>query len=615
MAALLLAGCQHTVKPQQDAEATDRFPLRILHINDHHSRLDADSGQRLVIDGVATEVSLGGFTRLTSAFRALSESAPHVLRLHAGDVMSGDLYHTLFDGEADADLMNQICFDALVVGNHEFDHGDAGLKRFLDFLHKPFWNCRTAVLGSNVGPALGESPLLRVEPAAYLQSRVVLERGGRRIGVVGLVAAEATRIASSPLPSTRFEDERDSAQREIDTLRAEGIDIIVVLSHVGYARELLLAEQLSGVDVVVGGHSHSALGDGLAALGVPVDGPYPSERRNRDGDRVCVVQAWQYGWAVGMLDLTFDQAGRLQRCEGQARLIVGDDLRRNGTPLTGVEREQALTAIAATPELGLYPPDPQAERVLAWYSKEKQAQSTRVVAQAPRDLCLRRAPGPYDRGRDGRPGCAESTDAHGGDVQALVVSSALHAAQAFGGADFALHNGGGVRSSIAAGDFSVGDAFNILPFRNHLVILELSGAELLATLHSAIDFLAEDPHTHTGSFPYAAGLRWTIDLSANAGERLAEVEWLRDGRFEPIDPSARYRLVTNDFLAMGRDGYAPLGQIDDTHRFETSRDMAQALIDHVEARGQVLAPPPAERSTRRLRDHEGRDWPSPTQPH
>jgi len=110
--------------------------INIAHINDHHSQLDPIAAQTLKLDGVDTQVDLGGFARQTAVFKSLA-STPNLLKLHAGDANTGTLYYTFFKGEADAKLMNSICFDAFVPGNHEFDDGDAQLKTFLDALANP----------------------------------------------------------------------------------------------------------------------------------------------------------------------------------------------------------------------------------------------------------------------------------------------------------------------------------------------------------------------------------------------------------------------------------------------------------------------------------------------
>ena len=131
--------------------------LTILHINDHHSRLDAETTTLTLKDATgaskAVTVELGGFARVTAAIEALAAGQKNVLKLHAGDAVTGDLYFTQSEGKADADMMNTVCFDAFTLGNHEFDSADAGLVKFIDFLHAG--TCRTPVLSANVKPAAG----------------------------------------------------------------------------------------------------------------------------------------------------------------------------------------------------------------------------------------------------------------------------------------------------------------------------------------------------------------------------------------------------------------------------------------------------------------------------
>ena len=127
--------------------------LTILHINDHHSHLRADGRMSLNIGGDNTRVRSGGFPAIVSTFDKLSAGKNNVLKLHAGDAVSGSLFFTLFKGEADAALMNEVCFDAFALGNHEFNEGDSGLAKFLDFLKAG--ECNTPVLAANVKPEVG----------------------------------------------------------------------------------------------------------------------------------------------------------------------------------------------------------------------------------------------------------------------------------------------------------------------------------------------------------------------------------------------------------------------------------------------------------------------------
>jgi 5'-nucleotidase / UDP-sugar diphosphatase len=611
LALLLLAACQsapsRTLPPEEPP-----FALRILHINDHHSRVAPDTGGQLVLDGEPTQVSFGGFPQLVAAFRELAEDAEHVLRLHAGDAITGDLYFTLFHGEADADLMNQVCFDAFVVGNHEFDAGDAGLKRFLDYLSKRTWDCRTPVLGANVAPGVGASPLARFGERDYLLPHVVLERGGRRIGIVGIDVAGKTKASSNPDAGTRFLDEAATAQAQVDLLRAAGVDIIVLLTHVGYRRDLELAKSLAGVDLILGGDSHTLLGEEFAAFGLSPAGPYPTEILNRDGERVCVAQAWQYTWVIGVLDATFDAAGRVTSCGGRPVLLVGEDLRRNGEPLAGAALERAQAAIAASPFLQRFEPDPRAQRVLDVYRGQIDRFAAEQVAAVPERLCLRRLPGSHDRSRDGAPGCAASTDLQGGHVQSLAAEAFLAQARRFGGADIALQNGGGVRNGLAQGAFTVGDAYLALPYKNQLVRLKMTGRELRQVLEEAVDYVLADLSANTGAYPYAAGLRWNTDLTRSREQgRLQDIEFWDGAAWVPLDETRTFRVIANDYIAGGRDGYASLALIGGDRREDTFLDYAQALVDYARVEKVLRRPEPSRLSTQRFTDLDGRVYAPP----
>ena len=604
---VLLSACQTTAQRPDAAATAEPFTLRILHINDQHSRLAPDTGRSLVLDGEPLQVSFGGYPRLVTAVRHFEAEAEHVLKLHAGDAITGDLYYTLFQGEADADLMNQVCFDAYVLGNHAFDFGDLGLQRFLDYLSKRTWACRTPALGANVVSNAGVSPLARFSPRDYLQPSVVLERGGRQIGIVGVTVAGKTMSSSSPDAGTVLLDETTAAQAEIDALRAAGVDIIILLSHIGYRSDIEMAGKLRGVDLIVGGDSHSLLGSEFTDFGLSPEGPYPTELRNADGVPVCVVHAWQYTWALGVLDASFDADGRLLECGGRTVLLLGDDLRRDDAALQGEALARAEASIAASPVLSQFVSHAETERVLDAYRATIDSFANEAVGTVPERLCLRRAPGSHDRSRDGAPGCAEATDVQGGHVQALVAEALLAQGQRFGGAEIALQNGGGVRNGLAQGPFTVGDAYLALPFKNTLVRLELTGAELKAVLEDAADYFVSNISAHTGAWPYAAGLRWHADLTRSKAQgRLLSLEFWNGEDWEALDPARTYDVVTNDYIATGRDGYDTLATIDESRRHDTFLDYAQALVDYARDVTGLRRPDPARASTQRFRDLDGR---------
>ncbi|MFA7503392.1 MAG: 5'-nucleotidase C-terminal domain-containing protein [Burkholderiaceae bacterium] len=567
--------------------AGEPLELTILHINDHHSHLDEEStsltlataaGQREEID-----LPLGGFARVTSAFAELSQDVPNVLKIHAGDAITGDLYYNLTDGKADADLMNTVCFDTMTLGNHEFDDGDAGLKGFIDFLHSG--DCRTEVLSANVRFG-ASSPLHEANAPGLVKPSVVIERGGQRIGLVGLTVASKTKNASRPDADTQFEDETQAAQEEIDRLRGEGIDKIIVQSHLGYSLERELVGRLSGVDVLVGGDSHTLLGPAqLADYGLTSGGDYPTRLADRDGKLVCVVQAWQYSYVVGELRVSFDANGDVTECDGTPHVLIGDDFRKNDLELTPADRDAVLSDIAAAGALRLTTPDPAAEAILAPYRQEKLDFGSTVVAQADSNLCLRRVPGTVlDPTRSTIAECNIDPHVinHGGDIQQIVAEAFLQQGKRFFDADLSIQNGGGVRVDVAPGDIDVSRIYTVLPFRNTLVQLNMTGAEIKAALEDALDGVVG--RGNTGSYPYSGGLRWSADLSQPKGSRLSDLV-LRgaDGSHVPLDPLATYKVVTIDFLADGSDFYTTLGTITGDRRIDVGLDYAEAFLLYVDS--------------------------------
>lgn len=158
--------------------------LTILHINDHHSHLKPDSRMSLNLDGKSTRVRSGGMPAVIAKMKELEASKANVLKLHAGDAVSGSLFFTLFKGEADAALMNEVCFDAFALGNHEFNEGDAGLAKFLDFLNAG--ECNTPVLAANVKPEVGVSALTPKSETDYIQPYTVIDVAGTKVGIIGI---------------------------------------------------------------------------------------------------------------------------------------------------------------------------------------------------------------------------------------------------------------------------------------------------------------------------------------------------------------------------------------------------------------------------------------------
>ncbi|MEO1059147.1 MAG: 5'-nucleotidase C-terminal domain-containing protein, partial [Actinomycetota bacterium] len=417
---------------------------------------------------------------------------------------------------------------------------------------------------------------------------------------------------------TQFLDEVETAQRYVDELAAMDIHNIVLVTHQGYQNDIALASQVTGVDAIVGGDSHSLLGD-FDDLGFDTEGDYPTLATNADGERVCIVQAWQYSHVVGQMELTL-RDGKTSSCRGTPHLIINDDFVKQvddpdpeaepddtiDAELTEEERAEVLELLDSVPGAELVEPDAAAAAVLQEFADEVDVLSEQEVATAGEALCLNRLPG--DDRSSGTVGCAPDTEAtsgaeadvNGGFIQQIVTDAFL--ARAFR-ADLAIQNAGGVRIPIPAGPITIGDVYTLLPFSNTLVELTLTGQEIDDVLEQAIENFLDDGGS-TGSYPYGSGIRYDVDLSAAPGARVTNVE-VKDrdtGVWDDLDlTKTDYVVVTNSFIASGRDGYDAFGvAFDDGRVVDTFIDYAQGFFDYLEedlAGGTVFVPAPSEFST------------------
>lgn len=603
----LLGGCQSL--PPAPAANFAPLEINIAHINDHHSNLEAIPGFELQVDGLATRVEAGGFPRLTALFKA-SAGLPNLLKIHAGDAMTGTLYHTIYKGEADAALMNTICFDAFELGNHEFDEGDAGLRKFLDHLRSG--PCRTPVLAANVEPAPG-TPLAATGSRDYLQPYLLKKFGDITVGIVGIEARDKTLVSSRPLPTTRIADETTTAQRQIDALKARGIRHIILVTHQGYENDKAMAAKLTDVDVIIGADSHTLLGD-FSGVGLSAAGAYPTIVRNRDGDPVCIGQAWEYGKAFGLMKVRFDTSGSVNSCGGRATLVIGDDFRQKNeagkfTPLDKAARQQILDRLKSQPAVQVVTPDPLAQAELERFSGRLAQMKQQKIGTASEALCLVRVPGEATNRSAGIAGCERAnTLARGSDIAQSVAEAYRQASQR---ADIALQNGGGIRTALPGGDVTINTAHTVLPFSNMLIEVPVSGRQLVNVLEDAVANHLDNKNSD-GSHPYAAGLRWDLDMSKPRDSRFSRLE-VRDrasDEWRPLDPQRIYTVVTSDYLAEGGDGYATLATIHRTgHSVNTYLLYTQTFIDYLQGKGTITRPAAADYSHQKTIAKDGRPLP------
>jgi len=457
------------------------YTLHVIHINDLHSRIEPINRFDSTCnpeDNAAGEC-FGGVARVITKINELREelAGENVIVLDAGDQYQGSLMYTTYKGDVEAEFAEIIGFDAMAVGNHEFDDGDEGLRKLTDNVSFPIVSGNIDVSSSNV-------------LAGQVENHVVLEVGGQRIGIISALAVDTVET-SSPSDAVIFTDEVESLSADVATLEADGVDKIIALTHVGVTKDMMIAEQVAGVDAVVGGHSHTLMSntdeDAMA---------YPT----MVGD-VPVVQAYAYSKYVGHLVLEFDDAGNVTSATGDTILLDA----------SVAEDEAAVARVAE----------------LAGPIEEMK---TRVVAEATEAI-------------EGDRSVCRAMECPMGNL----VADAMLDRVADQGIQIAIQNGGGLRASIDAGEVTMGEVLTVLPFQNTLSTFEVTGATIVEALENGVGQIADG----AGRFPQVAGMSFTVDQNAEPGSRISDV--MVGGA--PIDLAATYGVVSNNYVRNGGDGY------------------------------------------------------------
>ena len=526
--------------------SADTFTLTILHNNDGESKLlpDEDSG----FPGVARFA-----TQVKLMQTAAAAAGSGVVTLTSGDnfLASQELGISLArDGALYDSVALSGLYDAMALGNHDFDFGPDVTARFIEGFDPP-----VTFLSANAD--FSNEPVLQaLVDSGKLAASTVVDTGGQQIGVIGAVTPLLPNI-SSPR-NVVISDVLAAVTAEAESLAAQGVNKIILVSHLqGVSEEIALVADLAGVDIVIAGGGDDLLrneGDTCMPDDDPA-GPYPLLVEDSTGTEVPVITAPGGYRCIGALTVTFDGDGSIVSHTGRS-VGVSFDV----TPDPTVQSSVIEPLAAAVAEV-----------------------DADVIGQSDVDL-------------DGRRAMVRTGSTNQGNLHADALrATATNLAEGFGTPvpDAAVQNGGGIRNDavIPAGEITTGDTWDIAPFGNFVVVGEVPRETFHVLLERAVDRIPGAG----GQFPQVSGFTFTYDPSAparetdragdcslagNPGSRIREVVLddgtviVRDGAVVPGDPIV---LATIDFLANGGDCY-PLAGIEFT---KLGVSYQQALADYI----------------------------------
>jgi len=518
---VVLTGCpapeQSTDTPSGDE--SELFTLVVLHTNDLHARISEFNrfGNTTSREESEAGEGIGGYPRIATMVNQLRGDSTNTLLLDAGDQFQGTLFYNLFKGEASKVFMNDLGYDAMTMGNHEFDDGPEILAEFISGLDFP-------IVSSNV--KVENEPLL----SGLVKPYEVLTVDGHKIGIVGFMTPDVPMI-SKPGPNIEFANQEESAQMAVDILKDQDVNIIIALSHSGLAKDMEIAATVDGIDIIVGGHTHSLLSN----TDEDAEGPYPIMVQSPSEEPVLIVQAKSWGWYLGHLVVDFNSEGVAETWSGEPVLLDAS-----------VPKDEETLA-----------------RVMEMNSGVEELQGM-IVGESLVDL-------------DGTEEGCRHNESNLGD---LIADALLWEAKP-SGAQIAFYNGGGIRSGIQAGTITLAQIFEVLPFTDTMATLNMLGSDLKRLLEYSVS-RAEDPRNEgTGRFLQFAGLKFVWDPEAEVGNRVVEINIQNDdGTYTAMDDYQVYKIATSGFLRGGGDGFTIL-QEDAIDPYDFGRVISDVVTEYI----------------------------------
>lgn len=494
--------------------------LVILHTNDTHSNIDpSDKG-------------VGGILQRKAVIDSVRKAEKNVLLVDAGDMVQGTLYFNYFKGDVEYPLFNMMGYDVRILGNHEFDNG-------LDELAK-YWK---GVKGSRLS---ANYDFTGTPAQEIFQPYAIKKVGKHKVGFIGINVDPKSLISEENYEGMKYEDPVEAANRAAKELRKKGCDLVVAVTHIGYEPDgdkiidPELAEKTRGIDVIIGGHSHTVVD--------PKNPATPHWFKNADGVPVLVTQTGRYGANLGYIKIDMDDLKDHDDKHYDYELI----------PVTDRFPESKL--------------DKKMEAYIAPYRAKVDSINHVTVAYSRHAMENVRKASAYanwagDFAQWYGTHIADSLRAAGHDVPAI---------------DFSMMNVGGIRQPMPEGKVSQGLLLSAFPFSNKLRIITIKGKDLLETMKIVAPKGGE-----------AISREAVVVTDGKGGVR----HFLIGGK--EVDPEKNYTVCTIDYVAEGNDDMLPMKN----HR-EHWRDseMVNTRIieyaEHLTRNGLAIDPDPVLRFTK-----------------
>ncbi|KAI1171760.1 Metallo-dependent phosphatase [Nemania sp. FL0916] len=487
------------------------YNISFYHINDVHAHLDQFSSSGTDCTN-PQKGCYGGYARVKTVLDETRPEHPDSLLLNVGDEFQGTLFYTFYGGEKIAETLNQIGFDAMTLGNHEWDAGDDKLGDFLKNLTFPIVSANVVSdnekLNSTIKP-------YHIFPAHSL-------------AIIG-ATTETVPSISNPGDGTTFTDVVAAVQRSVDEIRSTtNITRIAAITHIGYDEDRRLARETSGLQLIMGGHSHTLLLP-TTDPNTNVEGPYPTIETNKDGDEVFIVTAYRWGEYLGYIDVTFDEARKI--------------LSYHGAPVH-------LTNATKQDE-GLQRQVDEWRGPFEEFAGEVVGESRVVLEQ-----------GNCQRGE-----CVLGDLIADAILQYRLANSSP--------ASFAFVNAGGIRATIDSGPITRGEVLTAFPFGNAVVEITFSGSQLRTIFEGIVSAVNQANGNKVTSFVQVSkGVEVVYDPEKEVGERLVSLK-VKGEEVEDGDET-EFTVVTVDFVAGGGDNF--FGPVENLVVLDT---LDEVLVEYV----------------------------------